>query len=85
MRDTIGHEGTPSRLQQHPPRLLNGQQDQLRPRYISINAAARYAAVSRSQFYNFFMQRVRTLKLGKSRLVELDSLDAALDELAGVE
>jgi hypothetical protein len=64
---------------------LNEPQDQLRPRYISLTAAARYAAVSRSQFYIFFMPRVRSIKLGKSRLIELDSLDAILDELAGVE
>jgi hypothetical protein len=72
---------TPVRLQ-HVPRLLNEQQDQLRPRYISIADAARYTAVSRSHFYNIFMPRVRTIRLGKSRLIELDSLDAVLDELA---
>jgi hypothetical protein len=61
------------------------RQDQLRPRYISIADATRYTAVSRSHFYNIFMPRVRTIRLGKSRLIELESLDAVLDELAGVE
>jgi len=58
------------------------RQDQLRPRYISIADATRYTATSRSHFYTALLPRVRTIRLGKSRLIELDSLDAVLDELA---
>jgi hypothetical protein len=66
-----------------PPRnRARAEQQQLRPRIISVEDAARYANVSRAPFYAFFMRRVRTVKMGRRRGIELASLDAVLDELA---
>jgi len=56
--------------------------EQIRPRIISVEDAARYANVSRAQFYAFFMRRVRSVKIGRRRGIELSSLDEVLDELA---
>jgi hypothetical protein len=57
----------------------------LRPRIVSVEDGARYANVSRAYFYEFFMPRVRTVRMGKRRGIELDSLDEAIDALADAE
>jgi excisionase family DNA binding protein len=54
----------------------------LRPRLVSVQQACRYANVSRSYFYATLLSRVRTIKMGKRLLIEFDSLDELLDELA---
>jgi predicted HTH domain antitoxin len=56
--------------------------EQIRPRIVSVEDAARYASVSRAQFYAFFMRRVRSVKIGRRRGIELSSLDEVLDELS---
>jgi hypothetical protein len=56
---------------------------QLRPRLVSLDEAARYAGVGRSKFYDDYVDRVKTLKLGHRKLVDLDSLDALIDEMLG--
>lgn len=56
--------------------------EQIRPRIVSVEDAARYASVSRAQFYAFFMPRVRSVKMGRRRGIELSSLDEVLDQLA---
>jgi hypothetical protein len=54
----------------------------LRPRYLSITEACRYAGVGRSKFYDDFLARLETLRIGRRNLIELASLDELLDELA---
>jgi hypothetical protein len=54
---------------------------QLRPRLVSLDEAATYAGVGRSKFYDDFVDRVRTIKVGHRKLVDLDSLDALIDKL----
>jgi hypothetical protein len=54
----------------------------LRPRFIRITAACAYAGVGRSKFYDDFLSRLRTLRVGRLHLIELDSLDELLDQLA---
>jgi hypothetical protein len=53
----------------------------IRPRIVSVEVAALYANVSRTQFYAFFMKRVRSVKIGRRRGIELSSLDEVLDGL----
>jgi len=53
----------------------------LRPRYVTIDDACRYMGVGRSKFYRDFLRRLRTLRIGKRNLVELDSVDEFLDQL----
>jgi hypothetical protein len=53
----------------------------LRPRFISIRDACRYLGCSRSHFYVALLPKVRTINLGKRRLVDLDSLEKLGDEL----
>jgi len=65
-----------------PRNRVRDEQQQLRPRIISIEDATRYANVSRAKFYEYFMRRVKTVKIGRRRGIELASLDAVLDELA---
>jgi predicted HTH domain antitoxin len=66
-----------------PPKgRARDEQQLLRPRIISVEDAARYANVSRAKFYEYFMRRVKTVKIGRRRGIELASLDAVLDELA---
>jgi hypothetical protein len=50
-------------------------------RLVSIADSCRYAGVGRSKFYDDFLPRLRTIKLGRRRLVDLDSLDQLIDEL----
>jgi hypothetical protein len=53
----------------------------LRPRLISLDDACNYTGVGRSKFYDDYVDRVRTVKIGHRKLVDLDSLDALIDEL----
>jgi hypothetical protein len=54
---------------------------QLRPRLLTINESCRYAAVGRSKFYEDLLPRVKTVRLGRRNLIELESLDRLIDEL----
>ena len=54
----------------------------LRPRLIPIDAAAAYMGVGRSKFWKDYLPRVRTVQAGRRRLVELDSVDELIDEIA---
>jgi hypothetical protein len=54
---------------------------QLRPRLVSLDEAAQYSGVGRTKFYDDFVDRVRTIKVGHRKLVDLDSLDALIDRL----
>jgi hypothetical protein len=53
----------------------------LRPRFCSVQQAADYIGVSRAYFYAKYLVQVRTIQIGRRRLVEVDSLDELGDEL----
>ena len=53
----------------------------IRPRFISIKDAADYLGCSRSHFYAELLPMIRTITLGKRRLVDFDSLERLADEL----
>jgi hypothetical protein len=63
------------------PAVPKSPPPELRPRYVTIDAACRYAGIGRSKFYREYLGRVRTLRLGRRNLVQLASLDELLDEL----
>jgi len=57
----------------------------LRPRYLPIDDACRYAGIGRSKLYKDYLKRLRTLRVGRRHLVELASLDELLDEMASMQ
>jgi hypothetical protein len=79
---TAPHHRTERRQLNHQLPSGPGAVSELRPRYLTIEAACRYAGIGRSKFYACLLRRVRTLRLGTRNLVELDSLDELLDQLA---
>ena len=58
-------------------------QRRLRPRFVSIAEACEYLGVSRAKFYADLLPRVKTCRVGRRNLVDLDSLDELGDELLG--
>jgi excisionase family DNA binding protein len=61
------------------------QQRGLRPRFVSIREACDYLNCSRSHFYAALLHRVRTVALGKRRLIDVESLEKLGDELLAAE
>jgi len=53
----------------------------LRPRFVSILEACDYLNVSRAKFYADLLSRVKTVRVGRRNLIDLESLDALADEL----
>jgi predicted DNA-binding transcriptional regulator AlpA len=53
----------------------------IRPRFVSIRDACAYLGCGRSHFYAELLLKVRTVPLGKRRLVDFDSLEKLGDEL----
>jgi hypothetical protein len=53
---------------------------QLRPRLISIDDGYRYVGVGRSTFYTDWLPWLKTVRVGRRNLVELESLDRLVDE-----
>jgi excisionase family DNA binding protein len=53
----------------------------LRPRFVSIREAADYLGISRATLYKDYLAKVKTVRIGRRRLVDLDSLDELADEL----
>jgi hypothetical protein len=53
----------------------------LRPRLIPIADGYHYAGVGRSTFYTRFLPRVKSVRVGRRHLIELDSLDLLIDDL----
>lgn len=51
------------------------------PRLISVAAACTYASVSRSEFYENWLPRLRSRRAGKRRLIELADLNRLIDDL----
>ena len=54
---------------------------ELKPRLLSIQHAARYVSVSRSEFYRTWLSKVRTVHSGSRHLVDRESLDRLVDEM----
>ena len=57
----------------------------LRPRFVSIRDACHYLGVGRSHFYAKLFSRVKTVRVGRRRLVDLSSLDDLGDSFADAE
>jgi hypothetical protein len=57
----------------------------LRPRLISIDDGYRYVGVGRSKFYDDFLPRLKTVRVGRRNLIDLESLDRLIDELLAAE
>jgi predicted DNA-binding transcriptional regulator AlpA len=53
----------------------------VRPRFVSIREACHYLGCSRSHFYAELLPKVKTVTLGKRRLVDFDSLEDLGDKL----
>jgi hypothetical protein len=64
---------------------LSKQAEGIRPRFISIEEAARYIGCSRSFFYATLLPKVQTASLGKRRLVLVSSLEELADALLAGE
>jgi hypothetical protein len=61
----------------------HGRFEELQPRLVSIAVAHRFLGVSRSYFYEEFLKRVKTARVGRRTLVDVVSLNALADELIG--
>jgi hypothetical protein len=57
----------------------------LRPRLISIDAGYRYAGCGRSKFYDDLRPHLESVRIGRRRLIVLESLDRLIDELRSGE
>jgi predicted DNA-binding transcriptional regulator AlpA len=57
----------------------------VRPRFVSIREACHYLGCSRSHFYARLLRQVKTVTLGKRRLVDFDSLEELADEFLAAE
>jgi hypothetical protein len=66
------------RAQKHAERRL-------RPALISISEAADHIGVARSTFYKDFLPDLETVRIGKRRLVVMESLDRLVAQLRGRE
>jgi hypothetical protein len=63
-------------------RCARQREASLRPRFISIRAACDYLSVSRATFYKDLLSRLKTARVGRRNLIDLQSLDALADELS---
>ena len=60
---------------------FGGDEHHVRPRFVSIREACRYLGCSRSHFYAELLPKVKTVPLGKRRLVDFDSLEELGDNI----
>jgi excisionase family DNA binding protein len=74
-------QAEPEGLNRAQRRARESDERRLRPRFISIKEAAAYLGCSRSHFYAALLPKVRTITLGKRRLVDFGSLEQLADEL----
>jgi excisionase family DNA binding protein len=75
----------PDGLNRAQRRAKASNERRIRPRFVSIKEACDYLGCSRSHFYAALLPKVRTITLGKRRLVDFDSLEALGDELLAAE
>jgi predicted DNA-binding transcriptional regulator AlpA len=71
----------PERLNRLQLRARASDERRVRPRFVSIREACHYLGCSRSHFYAELLPKVKTVPLGKRRLVDFDSLEELGDEL----
>ena len=74
----------PSNRKERRTLAAHGRLEELQPRLVSISIACRFLGVSRSYFYEEFLKRVKTVRVGRRVLVDVASLNALADELIGV-
>ena len=82
----IGHNRPPEPLEEFvengPPHIpRQDSRARLKPALISIDEAADYLNIARSTFYKDFLTAVETVRIGKRRLVVMESLDALVNQL----
>lgn len=73
----------PSNRKERRTLAEHGRLEELAPRLVSISTAHRFPGISRSYFYEQFIERVRTVRIGRRILVDVASLHALADELIG--
>jgi hypothetical protein len=62
-------------------RAKAGDEHRIRPRFVSIRDACDYIGCGRTYFYEKLLPKVKTARLGKRNLIELESLDDLADSL----
>ena len=73
----------PSNRKERRTLAAHNRLEELQPRLVSISTAHRFLGVSRSYFYEEFLKRVKTVRIGRRNLVDVASLNALADELIG--
>jgi hypothetical protein len=63
----------------------DAESQRLRPKFVSIKESYQYLGVGRTSCYSKLLPRLRTITLGKRRLVLFSSLEALADELLVAE
>ena len=76
-------QAEPDGLNRAQRRAKASDERRVRPRFISIRDACHYLACSRSHFYAELLHKVKTINLGKRRLVDFASLEELGDKLLG--
>jgi hypothetical protein len=71
----------PDGLNRAQRRALASDERRIKPRFVSIHDACDYLGCSRSHFYAALLSEVRTIALGKRRLVDFASLEQLGDKL----
>jgi hypothetical protein len=72
----------PDGLNRAQRRAKASDERRVRPRFVSIREGCHYLGCSRSYFYAELLSKVKTITLGKRRLLDFDSLEELGDKLA---
>jgi hypothetical protein len=76
--DNLGRNRAKRRRQKHNERR---QQIGQRPALIAINDAADHLGIARSTFYAKFLSDLETVRIGRRRMVVMESLDRLVEQL----
>lgn len=71
----------PDELNRAQRRAEASDERRIKPRFVSIRDACAYLGCSRSHFYATLLPEVKTIALGKRRLVDFASLEQLGDKL----
>jgi hypothetical protein len=71
----------PDELNRAQRRAKASDERPIKPRFVSIRDACAYLGCSRSHFYATLLPEVKTIALGKRRLVDFASLEQLGDKL----
>jgi predicted DNA-binding transcriptional regulator AlpA len=71
----------PDELNRAQRRAEASDERRIKPRFVSIRDACAYLGCSRSYFYATLLPEVKTIALGKRRLVDFASLEQLGDKL----